>query len=51
MKVVEELQSYFKNEALPTKVLTAESPVYLSATTTKVSDTENFNIFYYAELF
>ncbi|MGX7075289.1 hypothetical protein [Globicatella sanguinis] len=49
MKVVEELQSYFENEALPTKVLTAESPVYLSAATTKVSDTENFNILYYAE--
>lgn len=49
IKVTDELQSYFENEALPTKILTAESPVYLTAATTKVSDTENFNIFYYAE--
>ncbi|MGX7145184.1 hypothetical protein ACWODI_06435 [Facklamia languida] len=48
-KVLDELQAYFPNEALPHFIQTPEMPGYLSAATTETTDINNFKILYYSE--
>lgn len=48
-QVIESLQEYFPQEKLPTRILAPYSSIFVSATTTPTSDTENFKVLYYAE--
>lgn len=47
--VLDILADVYPNDVLPNYILTAETPLYLSAATTGRMDQDNFNIFYYAE--
>lgn len=47
--VVTTLAEMYPEDTLPTYVLTADLPEYVTAATTGVDDQDNFNIFYYAE--
>ncbi|MGO1559899.1 MAG: hypothetical protein ACTHX4_07925 [Ruoffia tabacinasalis] len=47
--VVSTLAEMYPEDTLPTYVLTADLPEYVTAATTGVDDQDNFNIFYYAE--
>lgn len=48
-QVINELNSLYPGQAFPTRILTEDSPVYLTAATTHPANRDDFNIYYYAE--